>query len=226
MLEDMIEMARAHSDEDASSWASRNAPNGGPADKFGRDLGIPPCDFKGLAEYFGIPEWAIRLQDAMFHSLTDEVGTQIEWHVDVCEAFNRVRDWNPALHRVHVAILSVALVHAKTCRDLVASVLSLHEQAARGAWVSKRDWSCAAARALDAATDAQIAIIQGQKAQDYAAYSIADCAHETALWWPAAFEGAADCAYWASGESSEVERHAYLQLRDLILAALPTPVVS
>ena len=146
-----------------------------------------------LSALTGVPEWLLYLRDRVFEELPEAAGAS--WHVEMAQALRDLRragpvDWQAALHRVHAAILSVALPHAGDAAPAVQRVIDLHR---RPASVSDDDWS-AAARAARSARSA---------AESAAAWSAAWSAESAAAW---------------SAESAA--RSAWSDIRSAVLAAL------
>lgn len=101
-----------------------------------------------VAEHYGVPEWVVRLQDAMFEGLP--AGERGNWHVQIADAYAEVTDWPRALHRVHAAILKIAEDMAGAAAPVVRAVRELHEREE----TDPAAWSAARSAARSAAWSA------------------------------------------------------------------------
>lgn len=114
-----------------------------------------------VARYYGYPEWLAHLQDTIFEGLPDDESAR--WHVQLAEriaALPDEPDWQRILHRVHVAILRIALRAAGTAQEVVQQVIDLHERAGNGEIVSDELWSAAESAAWSAKWSARSAAYQ------------------------------------------------------------------
>jgi len=78
-----------------------------------------------VAEKYGYPEWAVRLQDTIFEGLPED--NRKEWHLNFSKAVSGVTDWQSTLHKIHCAILDCALETAGPVKSVVLMVRKLHE---------------------------------------------------------------------------------------------------
>ena len=168
MTVDLVEIAKKHRDHDIlisstfgfdGGWQGQGCSVG----CFAHDLG-----YKGdgedihafVAKMAGYPEWMVLLQDEIFEGLPE--GDRSEWHVDVARAVSKVTDWQAALHRVHCAILDVALETAGSLKPQVQAVRDLHAAQEKNpekwsaAWSAARSaaWFAARSAAMSAARSA------------------------------------------------------------------------
>ena len=142
-----IERAKRHAEADmliAGCYVS-----GGKGCSVGCDaidiLGIEGAKGGGLhkivADNDGTPEWLEHLRDVVFEGLPDD--RRAWWHVALAEAIPVGVDLVRAHHKIHVAILDVALrgiagntePYAAECRAAIDTVRHLHGVAAtEGSW--------------------------------------------------------------------------------------------
>lgn len=193
---------------------------------FAHDAGITDTNeiHAAVSKHYGIPEWMIHLQDRIFEGLP--APDRYDWHVQIAEAYERVTDWPLALHRVHAAILRIAIKTAGEAHDVVAHVLHLHEQAAAGVAISVEQWAAAESAAWN----------EGESAAGSAAWSATwSVARSAAEFARSAAVSAAEFARYAVGLAARyaavsamgsaryarsARYAAYRDLRDAILPAL------
>ena len=122
---------------------------------FNHDLGQKPGDFKALSKFTGYPEWAHRLQEAVFEGLPKDDA--INWHVDFARSCEGVTDWTAKYHKTMINILEVAKPYDTSEGQVVQRVIDLHK---RGPAVTPDEWRAAwdaAVAALAAAVAARAA---------------------------------------------------------------------
>ena len=181
-----------------------------------RDLGDK---HRLVADSFGYPEWLVWLQDVIFEGLP--VGERERWHVQLFEVLAELPDdydWKRARHRTHASILRVALRVAGDAREVVQRVLDLHERAARGDYVSDKEWSAARSAARLAMRPA------ARLARRPAEWSAMGLAEWSASHW-SAVRSAANAAARAANAAARAADSAggsaaYQEIRDGVLAAL------
>ena len=165
-----------------------------------------------VSEHYGYPEWLARLQDTIFEGLPKDVAP--EWHVELAEVLNKTPDdydWQAALHRVHIAILRTALNASGSAKEVVETVIDLHERAASGENVPDELWSAA----WSAAWSARAAAWSAARAAAWSAEAAARSAARSA---EAAARSAASSAAWFAAWSAEAA--AFEEIRDGVLSAL------
>ncbi|NQX96224.1 MAG: hypothetical protein HRT64_15135, partial [Erythrobacter sp.] len=134
-----------------------------------------------VSDKFGYPQWAVMLQDRIFEGLALSDNHR-EWHVNFATAVEGVTDWKAALHRVHCAILDVALESAGDAAPQVRAVRDLHASQCDddAAWsaAASAAWSAADGAAWSAADSAawSAAASAAWSAEESAAWSAADSA--------------------------------------------------
>ena len=123
---------------------------------------------KEVAEYYGYPEWLVRLQDVLF----EEASTDI--HVELAEAIHPREDWTQVHHAIQYRILKeVTLPHAGESAEVVRQVMKLHEDRCDdpGKWSAA--WSAAESVAESVAWSAAESAARSASAAESAAESAA-----------------------------------------------------
>ena len=132
------------------------------------DLGLAPhvnADdiHHRVASIYGYPTWLAHLQDSIFEGLP--VGEHKQWHVDFAKAMPIDADWQPILHKVHIAILCIASKTAGSSKDIVQRVIELYERVLTDDVIKDEEWSVAmtaeaAAEGVGLSETAQAAVWQ------------------------------------------------------------------
>ena len=195
-----------------------------------------------VARKFNYPIWAVLLQDRIFEGLALSDNHR-EWHVNFARAVEGVTDWKSALHRIHCAILDVALESAGDAAPQVRAVRDLHASQCDddAAWDAAESAARSAARSAERSAARTAAMI--------AAGSAAESAAERSAAWSAAVSAArgaaasaartaarsaamiaggsaAESAAWSAERSaamSAAESAAYKGMAASILAAMREP---
>ena len=134
---------------------------------FNADLGNAPDDFEALANFTGYPEWAHRLQEAIFEGLPPDEAK--DWHVQFAERCERVRDWKTQYHQTMIGVLNIALPHDTSI--VVQPVIDLHKRAMIGDTPTAAEWAAARDATRAAARDAARAAAWAAEATRAAAWA-------------------------------------------------------
>lgn len=185
MTETFLQMAERHREQDMLAkgefeWTGKACSVG----CFNYDLDQEPGDFAALAAWTGYPEWAHRVQEAIFEQLPENLSK--DWHVDFARKCANVTDWDAFYHRFMISVLEIALPHDPS--GVVQQVIDLYK---RGKNVTEAEWSAAEKAARTATWD-----VRAAKAATWAAARTATCD-----------VGAAKTAMWAAKAAAEATDH-------------------
>jgi len=100
---------------------------------------------KIVADYYGLPEWFVRLHSKIYYGLCfgaeEELVQAKLWHISLPDAVPVNADWNLLFHEVHAEILYIVCRYAGKYADLLEGVIRLHEISAQGKIISDDDWA-------------------------------------------------------------------------------------
>lgn len=171
------------------------------------------------SDAFGYPIWLAFLQDTIFEGLPNGIkGENCLWHVQLMETIAKLPasfDWGLALHRVHISLLRLAHPADGSMQEIIQRVIDLHERKLRGEFVSHEDW------------EAQGRAAFGKRLEPETFLQLSAASTEWIGVTRSAQKATSLVAYWVTlATETHLRVHAYEEVRDAVLAAIPEPDAS